>query len=277
MSDLSLPQNSCLPPISDSQGAACIKPNPIRYFVPPNLYAQSWYKPANNFVLFYPYFDQSMHSYPYVYSSGQLSHLPIPYDLQYQGVTFQGSNVKHISAIPSQISSDEPIRIEQVQKSKENSLEKENHSVEQREDESLQEVESSFDLELSTKENYKYRNVCKSILRHMNAYIIRNKVKLTDILLNVGYREEEIKRGFKRLEDYGDLERRKGCKKMSAKLVKYAITSKSLYSYVLKETLDEIIKNWNQMRFGKIIRKNFGVYKEICNKCYEKLLEIFLY
>lgn len=272
-----LSQNSYLPPAYESQKLICMNPNAVRCFFPPNSYNQSLCKPNNSFVLPYPYFVPSMYNCSYVYSNGEFSHLPNAYGPQYQGLTSEGYNAKHLSMPPSQIQSGDPIKSEQIQKGKKDSFEKKNYLVELKEDESLQKMESSLDLELSTKENYKYRNVCKYLLRHMNTYTNKSKAKLTELLLNIEYEEKKIKKAFEKLEYYGYLERKKGCKKMSAKLIKYAITTKSIYSYILKETLEDIIQNWNQMNFGKIIRKNLGVYREICSKFYEKLLEIFLY
>lgn len=139
------------------------------------------------------------------------------------------------------------------------------------EDNSLQELDLSDDGTLPDG-NYKYRNVYKSIIRRMNAYAARNKEKLTSVLLDKGFKKEDVQRAFTRLEHYNELERKKGFKKMSPKLVKCAASLPSPYSYILKGALEETMQEWKQMKHGKVIKKNLGTYKEVCERYYKKTM-----
>ena len=98
--------------------------------------------------------------------------------------------------------------------------------------------------------NYKYRNAYKSFIRKMNMCAKRNKEKVTKALEKAKYTITEINHAFERLDYYNDLERKKGFKKLSPQLIKYSATFRSPYSYILKEALEEIMKDWTEMKLG---------------------------
>jgi len=239
-----------------------LKANSMDYLVHQTPFPQITHNQNQKYVVVYPYLNLLTTNSSYAHSNLQVSNVLDLHSLQYQSLTPQAQVPENLAIALSH----HPDK-EETKKPTERFI-KNSDLI----DESVERIEISFDCSVS--KSYKYRNVCKSFVRHMNSYANKFKAEVRTILLNAGYEEEEIERTYLKLNHYNEMERQKGCKKMAPKLVKYATTSKTPYSYILKETLEDIKKNLENGRSGKIIKKNLGVYKEICNNCYEKVLKI---
>eukprot|EP00826_Nyctotherus_ovalis_P036259 TRINITY_DN3200_c0_g3_i3.p1 TRINITY_DN3200_c0_g3~~TRINITY_DN3200_c0_g3_i3.p1 ORF type:complete len:288 (+),score=22.08 TRINITY_DN3200_c0_g3_i3:146-1009(+) len=249
----------------------------MQYLTPPTFPAQSSFDSSNAFTVFCPIHDvyepriSQVYSQPF-YTSDlwhyqyQSLQIPQPPSTSAKAPSLHQSHNEWTNNHCPRPAKGAPPALREVKGESKGRLE---------DGESLEGVETTQNGSLALEENYQYRNVYKSILRHMNTYAIRNKDALIKRLLNAGYKRAEILKKFDRLEYYSELERRKGYRKMSPKLVKYAANYKSPYSYILKETLEEVMKRWNEMKLGKIIKKNLKIYKEVCKKYYETVLKRF--
>lgn len=275
-SNLVMVLDSSMGPLSHA-GAIYPIANSMQYLASPTIPAQSSFDSTNTFTVFCPMHNMHEPRIPQVYS--QPFYTSDPWHYQYQSLQTPQPAPTSATAPSLRQPRNEPTNNHRPRPAKAGPLvlrEVKPESKEKLKDgESLEGIETTQNECLATEENYQYRNVYKSILRHMNTYAIRNKDALTKRLLNAGYKRAEILRTFDRLEYYSELERRKGYRKMSPKLVKYAASCKSPYSYILKETLEEVTKRWNEMKLGKIIKKNLKIYKEVCRKYYETVLERF--
>ena len=120
--------------------------------------------------------------------------------------------------------------------------------------------------------NYRYRNACKSIIRKMNMYVIHHKDGLRNDLINAGFGKEVIEDSFKKIRYYNNTERRRGYKKVSPLLINYAANHESPYSYILKVTLEQVMKEWEEKNFGRISKENISAYEIVFKSYYNKVI-----
>lgn len=126
----------------------------------------------------------------------------------------------------------------------------------------------------SSSNAYKRRNVYKSIIRHMLSYIRKNRDDILNILKKNGYEMPKIEHAFFKISYYNDQEKQKGNPKRSQATIKKIVGKKRIYTYILRETLNAMIYNWNQGKSGKISSENLTVYREVCDKYYEATVKI---
>ncbi len=122
--------------------------------------------------------------------------------------------------------------------------------------------------------SYMYRNVYKSILRNMFSYFKNNKDEMMRILIEAGFDTNEIEHAFFKITYYNDNERKKGNKKLSQRIIKKVLAKKSIYLYVLRETLNAMLKNQEQGKLGRVTKRNYESYTEVCKACYEESVRI---
>lgn len=121
---------------------------------------------------------------------------------------------------------------------------------------------------------YKRRNVYKSIIRHMFSYIRQNRKEIIEFLTAFGFTLHEIEHAFFKVNYYNDMEREKGNPKRAQAMIKKIITHKSIFSYILREALHCMIRNWSEGKYGKISRENAEIYLDVCNKYYDELVTL---
>lgn len=122
--------------------------------------------------------------------------------------------------------------------------------------------------------SYERRNVYKSIARHMNSYFKENVKEVMSMLKKNGFNEDEIEEAYQFVEKMSEKEKRKGMPKRSKTIINLILVSKNIYVYILKETLEYMIKRWTIEKGRKVLQKNIEVYKEVCLKYYYKCLEL---
>ncbi len=121
---------------------------------------------------------------------------------------------------------------------------------------------------------YKHRNVYKSIIRHMHSCTRKQRNELVTILMAAGFSMTDIEHAFYEIGCYNDMERQKGKKKISQSLVKRIASDKSIYTYVLRETLHNMLESWQDGKFGRLTQKNVATYKEVCTKYYNETVRV---
>ena len=121
---------------------------------------------------------------------------------------------------------------------------------------------------------YKHRNVYKSIIRHMHSCTRRQRNQLVAILSTSGFSMSEIEHAFYEIGCYNDMERQKGKKKISQSLVKHIASDKTIYTYVLRETLHSMLQSWQEGKYGRLTKKNVATYSEVCTKYYNETVRV---
>lgn len=56
---------------------------------------------------------------------------------------------------------------------------------------------------------------------------------------------------------------------MAKKLINKSISEKTIYTYILRETLNGIIERKEGMELKNVAAKNQSIYMEVCNKILE--------
>jgi len=142
------------------------------------------------------------------------------------------------------------------------------------EDDKEDEESASEDLGSNTPGSgtYKHRNVFKSIIRHMHSVTRKQRTQLVGILLEAGFLMPDIEHAFYEIGCYNDMERQKGKKKISQSLVRRISTDKSIFTYILRETLGQMLSNWDQEKYGRLTKKNVGTYRDVCLKYFKETL-----
>lgn len=121
---------------------------------------------------------------------------------------------------------------------------------------------------------YKRRNVYKSIIRHMFSYTRKNRNEIIRVLKENCFDMAKIEHAFFKVNYFNDLERQKGKSKKSQATVKKIIVKKSIYTYILRETLYAMMQNWKVGKTGKISEDNLTIYREVCQKFYDDITRL---
>lgn len=118
------------------------------------------------------------------------------------------------------------------------------------------------------------RNVHKSIIRHMDFFIQKNSEKMTSILNAAGYSLKDINNAYRRVEHYHITQRDKGDKRMAQSIVRNILSKKSIYTYILRETLRNWKEDWENGIIGRISKKYLSIYKNICEIFYNEAVKM---
>lgn len=121
---------------------------------------------------------------------------------------------------------------------------------------------------------YQSRNVYKSIVRHLFSYIRKNREDIIRILTEAGFSMQDIEHGFFKINYYNDLEREQSNKKNSQSTIKKMATKRTIYTYILRETLNTMLHNWSVGKFGKVSESNSLVYKDVCKYFYDETVKV---
>lgn len=121
---------------------------------------------------------------------------------------------------------------------------------------------------------YEKRNVYKSIIRHTFKYIQDNNWHIIVMLRNQGFTIESIETALQDIELLAKQENEKGKPKNSRKTLNKMLESKSVYTYILKESLEIMINNWRSGTKGKVQRKNVQIYNQVCEEYYNKAISL---
>jgi len=114
------------------------------------------------------------------------------------------------------------------------------------------------------------RNVYKSIIRSIHTYTRKNSLSLMKMLQDKGFSKEEIEHAFFVI---GSRQEEKKHKFKFLTLLKRMVRDKSIYTYILKETLNAMISEWEKGKRGRILEKNYKMYKEVCEAYYRDALK----
>lgn len=89
-------------------------------------------------------------------------------------------------------------------------------------------------------------------------------------LKNSGYSLESIKEAFEYIYACSETERISGVKKTAPNLLKTATRNLSIYTYILRLSVKEMISDWEKANYGRLSAKNISMYDLICKMCLER-------
>lgn len=142
-------------------------------------------------------------------------------------------------------------------------------------EESLEEIQESASIKKLFKgSSYANRNVYKSILRNIEAYVKNNEADLINILTKNGYTNNKIITAFVKIGNYNKNERKRGNTKLSQLLIKKMLTKKTIFTYILRETLYAMIQQTERGSLGKIEEKSYKLYYEVSSKLYKETVSL---
>ena len=122
--------------------------------------------------------------------------------------------------------------------------------------------------------SYKRRNVYKSVIRHMLSYSRKNKSEIRKMLESNGFLRSDINKAFEYFSHLSELEREKGSSKRPQRTINDILETKSIYTYILKESLESMMKELEIKGNGKIMRKNINIYIDVCKKYHARCAEL---
>jgi len=138
---------------------------------------------------------------------------------------------------------------------------------------SLDGNESEQDNQLSVNA-YRRRNVYKSVIRHMLSYIRKNRDCIIGVLKTHNFSMQEIEHAFFQVSYLNELERQKGKTKRSQTTINGFMKEKTIYTYILRETLYAMMQNWKIGKTGKISQENLFIYREVCENYYKRIVDL---
>ena len=121
---------------------------------------------------------------------------------------------------------------------------------------------------------YRSRNVYKSIVRHLYTYVKESKEGLTKTLKEVGFGDEEICGAFSEIEAYRNVYRPKDIERNSQVRIEKMLEKKSIFTFILRETLQSMIHDWQQGKYGQLSKTNCTIYLAACTKFYDETLKL---
>ena len=93
-------------------------------------------------------------------------------------------------------------------------------------------------------------------------------------LEKVGYCSKEIEEAFEYIKNCSEVERKNGVRKLAPNLIRMSTKSYSIYTCLLKESVEDMLYDWKLESFGRVSKNNISIYKHICELCLNKADEL---
>ena len=122
--------------------------------------------------------------------------------------------------------------------------------------------------------SYQSRNVYKSIIGHMHAYLRKNREDIVRVLLGTGFTMVQVEHAFFKMYSYYDQLKDKRGKSQPQPMIDKMLAKKTIFTYMLRETLNAIFHNWEVGKYGKVLVENAAVYHLACEKIYSQVLRL---
>lgn len=121
---------------------------------------------------------------------------------------------------------------------------------------------------------YKRRNVYKSVVRHMFTYIRKNREEIMATLRGLNYTDAEIEHSFFEVSCYNDEQSTTGNIEKSQLIIKKILSSRSIYTIILCESLKNMLNKWELGKLGKVSQTNLETYKFVAKKLYDEAMNV---
>ncbi len=117
---------------------------------------------------------------------------------------------------------------------------------------------------------YMRRNVYKSIVQHLFTYIRKNKGEIVKVLLSSNFTMRDIEHAFFNVGTYNYRLQGKTNKRSAQEIISALISGRNVYTIMLRESLNAMLRNLDSGRCGKITRENTSTYRDTCVKYYNE-------
>ncbi len=108
----------------------------------------------------------------------------------------------------------------------------------------------------------------------MENFIANNREQVVTLLTGEQYSMQAIEHAFAKVGRYSGLETVKGEQKRSQTILRRIVTKKSIYTHILKETLEYTMKEWDEGHIGRVAKKNLRIYRNVCSKLLRETLRL---
>jgi len=135
-------------------------------------------------------------------------------------------------------------------------------------------LSSSSQKRFTIGQAYNYRNVYKSVIRHMYNYTKKNRKTLKELLKNEGYEEVKIKTAFETIRQYKPPDKPKDIEKKSQYRIEGILKSKAISTFILRETLVFMLNRWESGHHGQLFGDNIQLYIEGCKKLLDEVNDV---
>eukprot|EP00826_Nyctotherus_ovalis_P067069 TRINITY_DN9996_c0_g1_i18.p1 TRINITY_DN9996_c0_g1~~TRINITY_DN9996_c0_g1_i18.p1 ORF type:complete len:111 (+),score=32.75 TRINITY_DN9996_c0_g1_i18:173-505(+) len=102
----------------------------------------------------------------------------------------------------------------------------------------------------------------------------RAKKKLKDSLKTQGFEEQKIKIAFETIRQYRPPDRPKDIERKSQYRVEQILESKTIFTYILRETLVFMLDKWKNGKYGQLYKANSQLYIEGSEKLLNEVEEM---
>lgn len=108
----------------------------------------------------------------------------------------------------------------------------------------------------------------------MFSCVQKNRRRIFALLEANGFLMEEIESAFIYVNQLNELDKQKGKSKRPQSTINGMLEKKTIHTFILKETLESMIRGWDSGHTGKIMRENVKIYKEVCEKYYNRCIAL---
>ncbi len=123
---------------------------------------------------------------------------------------------------------------------------------------------------------YEARNVYKSVVRYLVTNIKRNRDHMDKMLVREGFSEDEIAGALEEIGRFKDTQRPKDIERNSQARVERMLRTKSIFTYILRETLIIMLDKWRQGDYGQLSLANSSIYIAACKKFCERANKLLI-
>eukprot|EP00826_Nyctotherus_ovalis_P038778 TRINITY_DN3654_c0_g1_i14.p1 TRINITY_DN3654_c0_g1~~TRINITY_DN3654_c0_g1_i14.p1 ORF type:complete len:120 (-),score=24.81 TRINITY_DN3654_c0_g1_i14:197-556(-) len=89
-----------------------------------------------------------------------------------------------------------------------------------------------------------------------------------------GFSENEIANAFLCISQLRELDKTKGVAKRQQDSINFMVRKKTIYTFILKETLQGLMEGWEAGNRGRIMKNNVQVYMAVCKEYHRRCSEI---
>ena len=118
------------------------------------------------------------------------------------------------------------------------------------------------------------KGIEKWILRRMSQHTRQCREQLVQVLQRAGFTEQKFEHACCQLHAFNDVPRTELHKHKPEMLVRKFATARSIYSYILRDTLSDVLAKWDQGITGRIAVSNLPFYQEVCHGYYAILSRV---
>lgn len=120
---------------------------------------------------------------------------------------------------------------------------------------------------------YKRRNVYKHVLKQAENYLKNYSKEIGDILRKKGYSQGVIDNAIIKIKKYNDSYIQKG-KKSAQQIIDKMLSKKSIFTFILRESLNMLLCNFKSGVIGKTSKKNKPIYIKVFNRYYKESVKL---